>query len=74
MACMSPLSGTKVLQTRFDLEESCPWGEAMWTDKGGKKGHPGQVGGWCVGECLGSMPWGTARLGPVELLMRTAKK
>ena len=46
----------------------------MWTDKGGKKGHPGQVGGWCVGECLGSMPWGTARLGTVELLMGTAKK
>ena len=34
----------------------------------------GQVGGWRVGECLGSMPWGTARLGPVGLLMRAVKK
>lgn len=52
VACMSPLPGTKVLQTQLDLEESQPQREPMWTERVGDKGTPGQVGGWCVGECL----------------------
>lgn len=39
-------------------------------------GNKGTWAGWwlCVGECLGSTPWGTARLGPVKFLIRTVKK